>query len=230
MLAAQNRPMTPAERKNLEESAFIPSALATLWDTAMGSGCAVGCAFVLLFSFVMGGIALLPEGDAWRPPAVMALLSTSFIAWLVTTIVMYRKTRPGELLESQQVQADLDEGFAVIEKFRAKDAILAIVEEHRERCFFMLLEDDRVMFVGPWAPTEDDNPSGIEDRIPEEDNFPSAEYEVARAPRSRHPLGIRGIGQPIRPSGKFEVRAGRDYPDYYEIIKVPWGKIIKTYR
>ena len=94
----------------------------------------------------------------------------------------------------------------------------------------MLLEDDRVMFVGPWAPMEDDNPSGIEERTPEEDNFPSTEYEIARAPRSCHPLGIRSTGQPIRPSGNFEVRASRDYPDYYEIIKVPWGKIIKTYR
>ena len=229
------RPLTAEERRVLADLPPPPSAVSLLWDVALGSCVAVGCLGLLTVLVIASTLALLSPGlrgsDAFRATAILSALGGSIAVSAVVTAVRFPRERSRRADQHRRIRADLEGGVAAIERHRARDAIRAILMEHRERAFFVLLEDGRAMYLGYWNPPDDDNPSGRQDLPPEGEGFPSTEFELARAPASGVVVGIRGCGQPLRPSRTFEVkeRFTKPLPAIGDLVRVPWGDITRTY-
>lgn len=141
-------------------------------------------------------------------------------------MLRYSVARRQELEARAKIDADLAAGVAAIERHRATDAVRVILEEHRERAYFMRLEDGRAMFIGFWNPPESDNPAGIQDLPPDLETYPFREFEIVRGPVTRILLSVNFAGAPLAVSDTFE----RTPPlEVAQIVPVGWEELRKTY-
>ena len=172
---------------------------------------------------------LLPD-EKWQPIVFVSSVALATLVWIPLVIFLIRTDRSEQRKATTDTRKDLEEGIANVQHYQAKGAMRAILEEHRERCFFIRLDDDRVIFVGPWDPPDDDNPADINTDSPETERFPSTEFEIVRAPASNIVLSTRGLGQPLQPSQTFVMKQGTKYdPNYGAFVKVPWEKIATVF-
>src|SRR5207248_1910394 len=142
---------------------------------------------------------------------------------IVSTTMRYSIARRKGLHWRSTIDADLAGGEAKVERHCATAALRAIMEEHRERAYFMRLEDGRTMFIGFW------NPSGIQDLPEELKTYPLSEFEIARGPASGIILGVTFVGAPLTASITFDYRQGLGTPQLNvgDIAPVPWEEIQK---
>ena len=247
MAEDERRPFTAEERKVLGRMVGLPALAKTLswfslvWDIGAPSCMLTGCLGLILTLLVIAGIGLLPlkiDKEQVRP---LVFLFFIFV-WILIPIVIIAIRFPRERnkrealdeqfdLQEEKRRRDLEGGVALVKRYRAKDAIRGILEEHRERIFFVRLEDDRIMCLGFWNPPEDDNPAEIQGLPSESEGFPSTEFELARAPTSGILLSTRGSGQPLKPSTTFVVKQGWRYPEppVDQFLELPWDDIIKSF-
>lgn len=157
---------------------------------------------------------------------MVAIAALSVVVGAISTARRYSVARRQELDAREKIDADLAAGVAAVERHRATDAVRVILEEHRERAYFMRLEDGRAMFIGYWNPPKDDNPADIQDLPPDLETYPSREFEIVRGPRSRIPLAVSFVGAPLAVSDTLE----RTPPlDVGQIAPVGWENLRKTY-
>jgi hypothetical protein len=100
---------------------------------------------------------------------------------------------------------------------------------NRERCYFVRLEDGRVMFLGYWNPPARD--TGAE--APEVGGFPATEFEIARAPRSGMVLDVTARGSGLEPLRTFMLRREAIeeglLPESGSVLDTPWEAVETTY-
>jgi len=223
-----NRPLTDSERSTLALHAAFSHSFGSFLAPSIGRAL-----LTLLAAFLLLGVPLsLANVDfaAWPAKDLLILgIAGVFAFWVAVAARDYRR-RGRELAPRQEaLRADLEGGSAEIERYRATDAIRAIGPVNRERCYFMRLDDGRVMFVGYWNPP-DDNRGG---EGPEMGGFPAAEFEIARGPRSRIVLGVTGTARILTPSDTFTLSRQRveqgALPDCGAIVAEPWTLIARAF-
>lgn len=217
---AERRPFTPEERQ----------VLADILKNIGRSGHWGPGLFMALSFTLLAGIIVIPFGLRflhWGRAAIPVVLTVLFTAAMATwTWLMRRRPDGGDGLE-----ADLDEGVAEVERHEATDAIRAIMPEHRERAYFMRLKDGRGMFLGFWSPAPEESPARIRHLPPDLPTYPTAEFEIVRAPRSRTSLGVVFRGPTL--SGVKTIEYQEKDPELqlraFEIVPVAWSEIPKRY-
>jgi hypothetical protein len=223
-----SRPLTDSERSTLAlHAAFAPS-FGSFLAPAMGRAL-----LTLLAAFLLLGVPLgLARVDISSWPGrdlIMLGVAGTFVFWTGIAVRDHRSKRRALASRQEALQADLASGVAQIERRRATEAIRAIGPVHGERCYFVRLDDESVMFVGYWNPPDGDAAA----LGPEVDGFPSTEFEIARAPRSKLVLGVSGMGNPLEPTETFTLNRRRvdeeKLPASGDIVDVPWNSIVRAF-
>lgn len=216
----ERRPFTPEERK------VLAGMLEDLGRPGhWGSGLFMSMSLTLL-----AGVPTIAFGVRflhWSRAAIVVVLIGLFTAGLATWAWLMRRRPEG----GTGLQADLDAGVADVERHLASDAVRVVMEGQRERGYFMNLKDGRVMFLGFWSPSTDDNPAGISHLPPDLPRYPTGEFEIVRAPLSRTRLAITFKGPTLPDVKTIEYR--ENDPDLrlnaFDIVPVPWSDVLKTY-
>lgn len=223
-----NRPLTDSERSTLALHAAFSLSFGSFLAPSIGRAL-----LTLLAAFLLLGVPLsLAKVDfATWPAKDLLILGVAGVLAFWTAIAAREYRRKGRELAPRQeaLRADLAGGTAEVERYRATDAIRAIGPVNRERCYFMRLDDGRVMFVGYWNP-----PDGDADAVgPEADGFPAFDFEIARGPRSKIVLGVTGQGSALKPSETFTLARHRveqgTLPESGAILDVPWDSIARAF-
>ena len=231
-----NRPFTEKEKQFLQRTAGYAAQRPELIGGLLA---AWGMAFFTVLAGVF--VILLPLScfahiNFSVPPAqryvglVAVGLFVLYTAAAVWNYLWRSRHNRGQGLAAE-IEADMEGGVAKIEEYRATAAIRATSPEHRERSYFLQLEDGRVLFAGYWKAPTSEYKEGID--LPEEDGtFPSGKFEVARAPHSGLVLGFQGRGSFLEPEETFEL-GSRFYTerllDVGDIVAAPWLKIRERY-
>jgi len=219
-----NRPLTDSERSTLALHAAFSLSFGSFLAPSIGRAL-----LTLLAAFLLLGVPLsLAKVDfaAW-PAKDLLILGVAGVLAFWTAIAARDYRRKGRELAPRQeaLRADLAGGIAEVERYRATGAIRAIGPVNRERCYFMRLDDGRVMFVGYWNPPDGDQDADN----PEVEGFPAAEFEVARGPHSKIVLGVTGRGSVLKPSETFTLSRHRVeqgiLPECGAVVDTPWELI-----
>lgn len=223
-----NRPLTDSERSTLALHAAFSLSFGSFLTPSMGRAM-----LTLLAGFLLLGVPLsLAKVDFTASPAKdLIILGVAGVLAFWTGIAArdYRRKSRALAPRLAALRADLGGDVATIERYRATDAIRAIGPVHRERCYFMRLDDGRVIFVGYWNPPGD----GSDDERPEIGGFPAAEFDIARGPRSRLVLSVSGEGGILTPSERFTL--GRNVleqgqlPEVGAFVDMPWESIARAF-
>ncbi len=223
-----NRPLTDSERSTLALHVAFSLSFGSFLAPSMGRAL-----LTLLAGFLLLGVPLAianVDFGSWPAKDLLILgVAGVFAFWTGIATRDYRRKCRELAPRQEMLRADLAGGVAEIERYRATDAIRAIGPVNRERCYFLRLDDGRVMFVGYWNP-----PDGDPDATgPELGGFPAAEFEIARGPRSRMVLGVTGQGSVLTPSQTFTL--GRRVveqsllPESGAIVDTSWAMLAKAY-
>lgn len=222
------RPLTDSERSTLALHAAFALSFGTFLAPSMGRAL-----LTLLAGFLLLGVPLaLARVDFASWPAKDLLLlgvAAVFAFWAGIAIRDYRR-KCRELAPRQELlRADLARGVAEVEQYRATHVIRAIGPVNRERCYFVRLDDGRVMFVGYWNPPDEENVA----EGPEHGGFPAAQFEIARGPRSRMMLGVNGHGGALASSQTFplgsQVVQGGQLPKSGTFIDSSWESLARVF-
>jgi len=221
------RPLTEEERATLAVQATFSPPFGGFLAPAMGRAL-----LTLLAGFLLLGVPLaLARVDftAWPAKDLLALgVVGVFAFWTGIALRDWRRRRRELAPRQAALRADLEGGVAHTEPYRAIEVIRATARVNGERCYFVRLDDGRVMLVGYWNPPDDAEAEG-----PEVGGFPAAEFEVARGPRSRIALGVAGRGEFLAPSRAIRL-APRVVdegllPESGTVIETPWEAIAVNY-
>lgn len=223
-----NRALTDSERATLALQAAFSLSFGSFLAPSLGRAL-----LTLLAGFLLLGVPLaLAKVDfaAWPAKDLLILgIASVFAFWTGIAARDYRRKLRELAPHQDALRADLAGGVASVERYRATNAIRAIGPVNRERCYFMRLDDGRVMFVGYWNPPEGD--AGTEE--PEIGGFPAAEFEMARGPQSRIVLGVTGHGGFLTPSETFtlghQVLKHGQLPESGTVVESSWEAIAKIY-
>lgn len=223
-----NRPLTDPERSTLALHAAFSLSFGSFLAPSIGRAL-----LTLLAGFLLLGVPLsLAKVDfsAWPAKDLLILGVAGVLAFWTGIAARDYRRKARELAPRQEMlRADLEGGVAETERYRATDAIRAIGPVNRERCYFMRLDDGRVMFVGYWNPPDDDRDSDG----PEVGGFPAGEFEIARGPRSGIVLGVSGQGDTLTSSETFtlgrHVLEQGQLPEVGALIDMPWASISRTF-
>jgi len=224
-----HRPLTDDERATLALQAAFSPPLASFLAPAMGR-----VLLTLLAAFLLLGVPLtLARVDftAWPAKDLLALgVVGVFAFWAGIAVRDWRRKRRELAPRQALLRDDLEGGVADVEAYRAAELVRASAPTSGTRCYFVRLDDGRVMLVGYWNPPEDDAQQG---EGPEVGGFPAAEFEIARGPRSRMVLGVVGRGDFLAPSRAITLaRRVIDedlLPENGIIVDATWGAIARTY-
>jgi len=187
----------------------------------------------LLAVFLLVGVPLaLARVDftTWPAKDLLALgVVGVFAFWTGIAVRDWRRKRRELAPRQAMLRADLEGGVADVEAHRATEVIRASAPTSGTRCYFVRLDDGRVMLVGYWNPPDDDT----QVKGPEIGGFPAAEFEIARAPRSRVVLGVIGRSDFLAPASVITL-APRVIdegllPDNGTIVETPWEAIARAY-
>lgn len=222
------RPLTASERASLALHAAFALSFGSFLAPSMGRAL-----LTLLAGFLLLGVPLaiaIVDFAAWPAKDLLILGIAGVLAfWTGIAWREYRRKLRELAPRQEALRADLAGGMASVAQYRATNAIRAISPVTRERCYFMRLDDGRVMFVGYWNPPDAD--AGAEG--PEIGGFPAAEFEVTRGPRSGMVLEVTGHGDVLTPSETFtlghRVLKQGQLPENGSVVESSWGTITKTY-
>jgi hypothetical protein len=226
------RPLTDAERRYLEWWLKGKKLSLSLYDRAIGSCFASGCLTLVLYGLLAAACKIfgVTMGGKWGATLLIPPL-TLWVLFVTASFMM--KRRPDSTAEERtRIQADLTGGVARIHRFRATEVLMAWRDQHRERSYFVRLDDGRILFLGPWKFWGYDDPAMPSS--PDEHGFPSAEFEIAATPNDQLILDVVGRGDYLRPADEFELG---DDPDLSKSVRlqsagfidVPWEKIRKEF-
>lgn len=244
-MSEETRPFTDAERRYVEwwaRTGGLPSG-PTAKDHVLvgcyGAGCltilayaAVAVVFKILLSIQATHlVARRMQGHEGMGYAAFALPLVLWIGMLIYLFTRRRKVAPEAEDPKMLIRRDLDGGVARIHRFRATDVLVAHADEHRERNYFVRLDDGRVLFLGPWRPP------GCELQgltfLPDEKGFPSSTFEIAATPNYLLILEVVGSGDFLRPSDEFEMNEEEDVDrcrlEPGRFVKTPWEEIRKNF-
>ncbi len=230
-MPAHRRPLTPDERKTLADLPVATPPFHLWWDIAIGSVGATGCLGALVILAIVGILGTFNTPSLVRSASIATVLGLVVIVSAISTSMRYSVARRKQVHVKANVDTDVAGGEAEIESHCATAAFRAIMEEHRERAYFIRLEDGRVLFVGFWNPADADNPAGIQDMPPDLATYPMANVEIVRGPASRILLGVTFSGPTLSVSTTFDYRQGlkTSQLDVGAFAPVPWEDVIKTY-
>jgi hypothetical protein len=222
------RQLTDSERSTLALHAAFALSFGRFLAPSIGRAL-----LTLLAAFLLLGVPLAVakvDFSSWPVKDLIALgVAGTFIFWIAIAMRDYWRKRRELAPRQEALRVDLAAGVAEIERRVATGAIRALGPVHGERCYFMRLDDGRVMFVGYWNPPDGD-PGALG---PEGDGFPSTEFEIARAPRSQLVLGVTGKGIPLEPSETFTLNRRRvdedRLPESGKVVDVPWESIVRAF-
>lgn len=222
------RPLTDAERSTLALHAEFSLSYGRFLAPAIGR-----MLLTLLVAFLLLAVPLaLAKVDltAWPAKDLLVLGVAAVVAFWAGVAARDLRRRRREFAPQQALlRADLEAGVAAVERYRATAVVRAIGPASRERCYFVRLDDGRVMFVGYWNPPAHDT----EDDSPEAGDFPATEFEIARAPRSGMVLEVTARGSALKPLRTFTLRRelveeGR-LPESGAAVDTSWEAIEATY-
>ena len=223
-----HRPLTDDERATLALQATFSPPFGSFLAPAMGR-----VLFTLLAAFLLVGVPLtLARVDftSWPAKDLLALgVVGVFAFWSGVAFRDWRRKRRELAPRQAMLRADLEGGVADVEVYRGTEVIRASAPASGTRCYFVRLDDGRVMLVGYWNPPDDDT----QVKGPEIGGFPAAEFEIARAPRSRAVLGVIGRSDFLAPSSVITLaRSVVDeslLPENGTTVETPWEAIAQTY-
>lgn len=222
------RPLTDDERATLALQATFSPSLGGFLAPAMGR-----TLLTLLAAFLLLGVPLsLAKVDftAWPAKDLLALgVAGVFAFWAGIAVRDWRRKRRELAPRQALLRDDLDGGVADVEPYRATEVIRASAPANGTRCYFVRLDDGRVMLVGYWNPPDDDTRG----EGPEVGGFPAADFEIARAPRSRVVLGVVGRGDFLAPSRAItlarRILDDGSLPESGTLVETPWEAIETAY-
>jgi len=223
-----NRPLTDSERATLALQAAFALSFGSFLAPSLGRAL-----LTLLAGFLLLGVPLtIAKVDfaAWPAKDLLVLaIAGVFAFWAGVAARDYRRKCRDLAPRQEALRADLAGGVAEVEQYRATNAIRAIGPVTGERCYFVRLDDGRVMFVGFWNPPDGD--PGTEE--PEVGGFPATEFEMAYGPRSRIVLDVIGRGSVLAPSETFtlghHVLKQGQLPESGAVIESSWANIARDY-
>ena len=223
-----NRPLTDSERSTLALHAAFSLSFGSFLAPAMGRAL-----LTLLVAFLLLGVplAVWKVDFSARPAKDLIVLgvAATIAFWFAIAVRDFLRKRRELAPRQAALREDLAGGVADVERRSATAALRAIGPARGERCYFMRLDDGRVMFVGYWNPRGGD---AVEE-APEVDGIPSTEFEIARSPRSGLVLGVSGRGDRLVPSATFTL--GRrlveqgGLPECGALVDVPWESIVGAF-
>jgi len=222
------RPLTDAERATLALHAEFSLSYGRFLAPAIGR-----MLLTLLVAFLLLAVPLVlakVDFTAWPAKDLLVLGVAAVIAFWAAIAARDLRRRRREFAPRQaELRADLAAGVAAVESRRATAAVRAIAPANGERCYFVRLDDGRVMFLGYWNPPAGDTG----DRALEAGGFPATEFEIARAPRSGMALDVTARGSALEPLRTFtlrrEVVEKGELPESGTIIDTPWESVATTY-
>jgi len=181
---------------------------------------------LIALALIVGGLSLLVPSLRERPAVLMLVLAPAFLlplAVIVVTAVAYVHMRRDEARQHAMHKHDLEAGHVLVERHRVLEAYRAIRVEHRDRTYFLRLDDGRILYLGAYDPPDDDNPACMSGHPDTE--LPNTEVEMVRAAVSRSTLSRRFPGRPFAPSRTFELVNDREEPNDGDFVDVPWESI-----
>lgn len=211
------RPFTPEERRVLAD---VLRDIGRPGEWGLGLLASLALTLLIGVPVVAAGTTFLRWSRGVIPLVLLAVFAVVMTAW---ALMMRRRPDGGSA-----IKADLDAGVADVERHEATDALRVVMEEHRERGYFMKLKDGRVLFVGFWSPSPDDNPAKITHLPPDLPAYPCERFEIVRAPRSRILVAVRFLGATL-PGVKTLEHAGdpETDPQSGEIVATAWEDLPK---
>lgn len=223
-----HRPLTDDERATLALQATFSPPLASFLAPAMGR-----VLLTLLAAFLLLGVPLSfarVDFTAWPAKDLLALgIVGVFAFWAGIAMRDWRRKRRELAPRQALLRSDLEGGVADVEAYRAAEFIRASGPAGGTRCYFVRLDDGRAMLVGYWNPPD----AAARGEGPEVGGFPAAEFEIARAPRSRVVLGVIGRGDFLAPSRSITLArrvVDEDLlPENGTIVQTAWEAIGEVY-
>ena len=173
---------------------------------------------LLAFLVTLGSLLIVAPGS--RQHGVRSLVPV-IIAGVVGAAVFFRLRRAGRRDPwYQQLDQDLQEGIATVTTYHVTDAISVEEIEDEGSQYYLLLQDDRVLFLAGQYLYEPE----------EEGRFPCTLVSVVRAPHTGTVLDFQCAGTPVAVSSRREPFSAEQHrhgsvPDDGAVLEVDFESI-----
>ncbi len=159
----------------------------------------------------------------WYSPYALGIFVVSLILTAGWTSVSSIRWIQGWKDWRPELQADMDGGHVVEERYRFVGAKRFEEPEHRGLMYCLHTEDDRVfvLFDG------ESQQLGVTQGNPLDSSFrPCSDLCLVRAPKSRFVLDTQFSGTPLEVGVSLELTAApKDWPESEAYCDIPWGEL-----